>query len=328
MVTSEDIIQAYRMILGRFPESEAAINYWRNRQDLGTLRNQLMLSDEFWHAHRLTLGQRFQSILPGSNSEERIDVDISSEQRDQLFALVEKCWEALGDQDPYWSVMSSPEFLNQVIDEVALDRFYASGEHDVKGLFAALGRVGIDAKTLSTVLEYGCGTGRVSLWLGRHFNTVNSFDISGKHLELAQMQTSKREAKNIAFRKVERLSALDQLPKVDLVFSRIVLQHNPPPLIAFMLESLLAALNPGGIGWIQIPSFGLGYSFDVEKYLADAGQIGQRLEMHVLPQRAIFGLIEAADCRLLEVNDDNSTGAPDQYRSTTVLVQKRHVSQE
>ena len=40
---------------------------------------------------------------------------------------------------------------------------------------------------------------------------------------------------------------LDTLPEFDLFFSMIVLQHNPPPLIALMLEKIAARLRPGGV---------------------------------------------------------------------------------
>jgi hypothetical protein len=43
------------------------------------------------------------------------------------------------------------------------------------------------------------------------------------------------------------------------VFSVITLQHNPPPIMAWLLSQLLGCLNPGGVAYLQIPSYRSGY---------------------------------------------------------------------
>ena len=51
---------------------------------------------------------------------------------------------------------------------------------------------------------------------------------------------------DVQVRKIDSpLRPLDGL-QYDVFFSRIVLQHNPPPLMAAVLRSALAGLRPGG----------------------------------------------------------------------------------
>jgi hypothetical protein len=88
----------------------------------------------------------------------------------------------------------------------------------------------------------------------------------------------------------------------DLWFSRIVLQHNPPPVIAWLLRTAFDHLAPGGVAIFQVPTHCVGYRFDLRSYLAREGD--PAMEMHVLPQPAVFALAAEAGLRVLEVRED------------------------
>ena len=76
-------------------------------------------------------------------------------------------------------------------------------------------------------------------------------------------------------------------------------QHNPPPLIAFMLRTPTEKLRPGGVGYLQVPTHTIGYRFDAERYLAN-GQAPGVPEMLVIPQTVLLRIIEDAGCQLLD----------------------------
>src|SRR5271169_236009 len=50
-------------------------------------------------------------------------------------------------------------------------------------------------------------------------------------------------------------SSLARLTNVDLFFSIIVLQHNPPPVILGILDAAFAGLRPGGLAFFQVPTY-------------------------------------------------------------------------
>ena len=88
----------------------------------------------------------------------------------------------------------------------------------------------------------------------------------------------------------------------DLWFSRIVLQHNPPPIIMAILERVFALLAPGGVAIFQVPTYQVGYSFSVAKYLEKP--LGEEMEMHMVPQGAVLEAAWRHGCRLLEMRED------------------------
>lgn len=106
-----------------------------------------------------------------------------------------------------------------------------------------------------------------------------------------------------------------------MFFSMIVLQHNPPPLIAYILMQVLTNLAPGGLALFQVPTYQLGYSFRVEDYLNQPIGEEPEIEMHVLPQGEILKIVYATGCRLVEIREDGFTGDPEGV-SNTFFVQK------
>ena len=117
------------------------------------------------------------------------------------------------------------------------------------------------------------------------------------------------------------MTSVDDLggfPKVDFIYSVIVLQHNPPPIIHRVIVQFLKALNPGGVAFFQLPTYKEGYQFLLEEYLSEESP-QEEMEMHVLPQRAVFEIVREENCKILEVVEDFSTSWG---LSNTFLVQK------
>jgi SAM-dependent methyltransferase len=106
----------------------------------------------------------------------------------------------------------------------------------------------------------------------------------------------------------------------DLWFSRIVLQHNSPPIIALILRRALSLLAPGGVAVFQVPTYAKNYAFMLDRYLGRLDQDGQ-IEMHVLPQHVVFAIAAEAGCVALEVLEDGSIGIAN-WQSSTFAVHK------
>jgi SAM-dependent methyltransferase len=110
------------------------------------------------------------------------------------------------------------------------------------------------------------------------------------------------------------------LPSFDALFSRLVLQHNPPPVAHAILDRLLRALAPGGLAMFQVPTYGEGYRYRVAEDLARADR-ARGMEMHVLPLDAILQLAHQRRCNVLEVLETGDTGWS-HWRSNTFVLRK------
>lgn len=55
------------------------------------------------------------------------------------------------------------------------------------------------------------------------------------------------------------------LEAFDLWSSRVVLQHNPPPIVAAILRKMLWRQNPGGLAIFQLPTYRRDYNFKISE---------------------------------------------------------------
>ena len=143
--------------------------------------------------------------------------------------------------------------------------------------------------------------------LAKEFREVTAIDISESHLAMARevASASGRQNTRLALARVPEFGMTEPF---DLWFSYIVLQHNPPPVIALVLRRMFAMLAAGGIAIFQVPTYAPGYAFDVAKYLA-APKSGT-IEVHCLPQSVVFRLADEAGCMPLEMREDEAMGYP------------------
>lgn len=94
---------------------------------------------------------------------------------------------------------------------------------------------------------------------------------------------------------------------MDRVFTVIALQHNPPPVQAHLLSTLLEAVEPGGFAYFQIPTYIFGYGFDAATYRPQT----ETMEMHCMPMGEVPALLRRHGMDLPDVFQDNSSGSDD-----------------
>lgn len=229
-----------------------------------------------------------------------IQTDGAPEELDRLFMATERAWERLGTEEPYWSVVTSNDFK---IAQIANTRasFYESGAFEVGHFRQALKRVG--AGRIEHLLEIGCGVGRMTHHFARYFPRVTAVDISSAHIDLARAELDSRGVDNANFLKVASPRDYASIRGYDAIYSFIVLQHSPPPIVVEVLKSLLGNMNNGGYAYFHLPTFIEGYSFSIDSYLAHTKG---EMEMHCVPQAKIFELLKGFD--ILEVINDGSGG--------------------
>lgn len=253
----------------------------------------------------------------------QVDLSVSNEQLDVMVARVERSFRHLGETEPHWSVLAAEKYKAANIATIPWveAEFWDSGQIDVEDLVETVARCGLNFAEYEDCFELGCGVARVTIWLARRFRKVVAADISCSHLKIAEETASRFHVQNVSFLPILSPSILD-VDSFDVFFSIITLQHNPPPVIRLLLITALRKLRPGGIAYFQIPTYRRGYSFEVEKYLAQEVNIGGPPEMHVLPQPELLEAIEIAGCRLLEMREDDAAGG-NGHISNRLLVRKQ-----
>jgi 2-polyprenyl-3-methyl-5-hydroxy-6-metoxy-1,4-benzoquinol methylase len=323
MVTPEEVSHAYKLFLGREPENaDVVASYCQSAQTLDQLSRTFMSSPEFMRRLGSTLEKTpaTRHRHPFNLPKIPVETQVSAEVLDLMFERIHKQWDKLGETEPYWSVVTQPQNYMAEFDQHR-EQFYASGNGTCQTFLATLRRSGINPAQLDTCLEVGCGVGRVTGYLAGAFSKVIAADISGKHLELAKSHLAAKGVQNVELQHWHNVDQMRQLPQVDAIMSVITLQHNAPPIMAWMISTLLSHLRLGGVAYLQIPTYKNGYLFEAERYLASTPP--DTLEMHYLPQPELFRLINEANCQCLEVREDGMVSDEDQMLSNTFLVQKR-----
>nr|WP_253201260.1 class I SAM-dependent methyltransferase [Sphingomonas quercus] len=298
-VSDDEVRWAYRMLLGREPESERVVEEQTTIRDREQLRQIFMNSSEYRSHTSYRLVGRYLEAGPSI-----VEVDCSPQELERMLSGISREWTGFGERDPHWSVLVNDKFLMPNV-RAHEDEFYATGIPDVAQLLAMIGRNRPSAQ-LARALDFGCGVGRLSLALAPHVGHVLGLDISAPHLVWARERSSKAGISNVTFDTISTVNDISRYNGQDLIISMIVLQHNPPPVMATILLQLLGLLTPGGLAIFQVPTFLEGYSFSVADYLA-AEQ--PSMEMNALPQSVIFELIYRAGCRPVEVREDGRIGA-------------------
>jgi SAM-dependent methyltransferase len=320
-ISKDDVIWCYRMILGREPESALAIKSHMAIGTVGALREAFLRSPEFVAKYRQTLAEHSSTSLPLDLPDNEIQLTATSAQLREIAARIGAAWSHLGNTKPHFSVLTNNIFLPESVKD-NLAAFWASGEAEAARLERMLVRHGFRSLKAKTCVEYGCGVGRVTMGLARRFRAVDAYDISPGHLALGAQRMQELGVSNCRFHQVSD-NILESLAACDFYYSRIVLQHNPPPLIRHLIANALQSLNPGGVAIFQVPTYCVGYRFSVSEWLT--AKHPPDMQMHCLPQFAIFAAIREAGCEVLELREDNSVGS-DQFLSNTFTVRKHQTA--
>src|SRR5579863_2311530 len=231
----EDVRVAYRMILGREPESEEVIFlHARQYHSLDELRCALLASEEF---QRLASNSSFShKSLNGEPIE--VEIDASPSQLSAMMRRVESQWQRLGSSEPHWSVITADAFRAAHIKDTEA-AFYETGRGFIECLQQTAERSGVSLSGFRDCFELGCGVGRLTVWLAGLFERVVAADISPPHLALAREALDRRD---VHLLHLDSFDAIETVPEFDVFISVIVLQHNPPPLIAMLLRAVLKKL--------------------------------------------------------------------------------------
>jgi SAM-dependent methyltransferase len=155
-------------------------------------------------------------------------------------------WEAWGRRDPYFGVITDPRFRRSEMNEHIKREFFASGESHVHGVLDTIRKHVDPTFTPRTVLEFGCGVGRLLIPFAMIADEVVGVDVSPSMLQEARRNCDEHQLHNVRL-----LASDDSLSTLngpyDLIHSCIVFQHIPVERGRAIFATLLQHLRPGGV---------------------------------------------------------------------------------
>jgi SAM-dependent methyltransferase len=238
---------------------------------------------------------------------------------------VRRHWDALANEDPFWAVLTESQKQG---NRWAIDEFFATGVAEVEKDLAGIRAVAPGLR-LGRALDFGCGAGRLTQALGRHFSRATGVDISERMVALAREHCA---GANVEFVHNARPD-LRLFPdgSFDLVYSRITLQHIAPAYTRRYLGEFARVLAPGGVLSVQIPDrVPAGDPPDRLRFSLWPPTMWMRMKRHVryhhpgwfpdtpkmqmyaLPRDEVASLIRAAGAELLSA-EKGDHGAVDNY---------------
>ncbi|MEA2464354.1 MAG: hypothetical protein QOJ98_2101, partial [Acidobacteriota bacterium] len=158
-------------------------------------------------------------------------------------------WERIASSEPYYAVITQPQYLGAPTAAVRR-AFFDSGDAYVDSLLTRVTTVG-GGSTTPTVLEFGCGPGRLAYAFARRGFAVTAVDISPTMLALARRNAEERNIASIQFQLLEELLASDAT--YGLVNATLVLQQIDPEVGKDILRHLASRVAPGGSLHFQVP---------------------------------------------------------------------------
>jgi ubiquinone/menaquinone biosynthesis C-methylase UbiE len=163
-------------------------------------------------------------------------------------AELRRDWTTLGEADPLWAVCVDPARRGGGWD---LDEFLATGRAEIAGAMSELDRHGSCARR-DSALDFGCGVGRLTSALSRHFGTVTGVDISPSMLEHARRILASDPGCRVVLGDGPDLAGFGD-DSFDLVYSSLVLQHIAPGLADAYLAEFVRVTRPGGAIVLVVP---------------------------------------------------------------------------
>ncbi|HET9142501.1 class I SAM-dependent methyltransferase [Actinophytocola sp.] len=156
-------------------------------------------------------------------------------------------WENLGQADPLWAVLTDPAHRDGKWD---IEAFMATGRTQVEWINRVV--TAHDLSLGDTVLDFGCGVGRLTNALAERTTRAVGVDIAVSMVEHANALNQSPDRIRFVSYDGRLLPFADG--EFDSAVSLIVLQHAPPAVQLGCLLELQRVVRVGGVLLVQIPS--------------------------------------------------------------------------
>ena len=155
--------------------------------------------------------------------------------------------ESLADHRKFWDRAATVDAIRAIADQDDEESFETSGKVDAEGLLGLLPSGG------GSVLEIGCGIGRILQHLAPHCTELHGIDISAEMIEQARRRLGYLPNIHVHVGNGYDLAPLDD-ESMDAVFSHVVFQHMPRTTAYNYFVETMRVLRPGGLFRFQVPN--------------------------------------------------------------------------
>jgi SAM-dependent methyltransferase len=151
-------------------------------------------------------------------------------------------WELIARRDPWFGVVSAPQFRVDQMTQEAEQLFYQSGETDTARVLNWFDQDLGARPTEGRALDIGCGVGRLACAMAHVMPEVVGYDISPTMIELARRRAP------------ANLCLTTELPEGPFAWlnTYMVLQHIPPDEGLALLGQCLDRTGPGAFLSLQL----------------------------------------------------------------------------
>jgi SAM-dependent methyltransferase len=168
-----------------------------------------------------------------------------------IVSASDRRWEAFAAREPYFAVLTAPQYLRANLTAASEREFFASGEDYVDWMLRLIGESLVPEFAPMSTLEYGCGIGRLAIPFARRAGRVTAVDRSPTMLATARAEAERQGITHIDFQSPATLFAAGR--KFDLVNCYGVLQRMASADGLALLRQLVGLLGSGGIGAFHVP---------------------------------------------------------------------------
>ena len=155
-------------------------------------------------------------------------------------------WEAFAACEPFFAVFTDPKFLTANRTANHEREFFDSGELLVDSIVHTIKRRLAPEFEPESILEFGCGPGRLAIPFARRSGSVTAVDRSPAMLKAARREAAKQGVGNIHFKTAAEFAFTPR--KFDLVNAYLLFQRIPPDDGLAIFRELLGRIGSGGIG--------------------------------------------------------------------------------
>jgi ubiquinone/menaquinone biosynthesis C-methylase UbiE len=160
-----------------------------------------------------------------------------------------QAWNDWGSIDPLWAILTQPDRKHGRWD---LEQFWRLGEDEIGRVMATAATLGYPAGN-ETALDFGCGVGRLTRAMARHFSHCTGVDVAATMIEQAT-RLNHGSACTFLVNEANDLGRFED-STFDFVYSALVLQHLPSvEVIRRFIAELFRVLEPGGLLAFQLPT--------------------------------------------------------------------------
>ncbi len=212
----------------------------------------------------------------------------------QQFRKLARNWDAFGDADPLFGVLSDPTKFG---GQWRVDDFFASGEAHVRKWLRIIHDVAPFAR--GSCLDFGCGVGRLTRPLAESFLETVGIDVAKSMIAVARRYNRNPRCRFVVNRDPDLRSINSST--FDFVHSCLVLQHIPPEVTLNYIEEFFRVARPGGVVAFQLPAERYSEETITERYRLPADAYAVRIVPLSPPQTLRPG--ETAPVRLSLTNE-------------------------